>query len=160
VLNFFHIGICKCQMTNPGYMAKTRSRKAELAAELVKQAGLKSTAELTASNKGIIDLHIAGPTMRLWVLVRVPLSSDWAALDEADHKTDDAHHKEPNGHCHDRCANPRPRSKDTDEKNGHTNFRQRDAEKGPYVGEQTPEGCGRDSLREVIRIDQASCIER
>jgi hypothetical protein len=31
VLSFFHVGICNCQITMPGYTAKAKSRAAEVA---------------------------------------------------------------------------------------------------------------------------------
>lgn len=140
-------------------MAKAKSRNAEVATHLTQESNLDRIAVLTAPNKRIINLHISRPTFCLWMFVRVPLSSDWITLDEADNKAANAYYEKPNCHRHDHHVYPTPWSKDPDEEKCYANLRQRDAEKGPRVSEQAPKDRIWDSLRQIRLIDSTSCTE-
>jgi hypothetical protein len=97
------------------------------------------TAELTTSNKRILNLHIPRPTLCLRVLIRIPLSSNWITLNKADDKTANTHCEQTKNRGHDCCFEPGSRAKDPNEEDTYGDFWERDAEEGPCVSKEGPE---------------------
>jgi hypothetical protein len=80
------------------------------------------TAELTTSNKRILNLHIPRPTLCLRVLIRIPLSSNWITLNKADDKTANTHCEQTKNRGHDCCFEPGSRAKDPNEEDTYGDF--------------------------------------